>query len=150
MPYKFQTEKIKLPKGKDRRYKLTEADIVRIRELHAMGYPIREIARMMEGVCSRRTIQLTIYPERREKMRENARLWRLENGNTLQRYGRKEWSKTMREHRRYKFSILNMKKTKKKDVKRPLFVSIMYLLIIVQALTVIFLAITIFLDLFYT
>lgn len=51
--------------------------------------------------------------------------------------------------RRYKFSILNMEKTKKKEIKRSLFVSLMYLLIIVQALTVVFLTITIFLDLFY-
>lgn len=42
-----------------------------------------------------------------------------------------------------------MEKTKKKEIKRSLFVSLMYLLIIVQALTVVFLTITIFLDLFY-
>jgi hypothetical protein len=106
MPYFFDTKRIKLSQDKDRRFKVTDKDREEMESLYKQGITIREISRRFEGRCSRRTIQLTLFPERREHMKGINRLWREENGNSLARYGKEAWAKTIREHRRYKYRVL--------------------------------------------
>ena len=106
MPYKFDTDRIKLPRDKDRRVKLTDLERVEITRLFAVEHlPIREIARRWPQI-SRRTIQFVIFPERYEHQKRLAQEWRRINGNTLQRYGKKAWAKTQREHRHYKQKVI--------------------------------------------
>ena len=98
MPYFFETQKIKLPKAKDRRYHLTDIDQEDIREMHRLGVPIRGIARKYEGQCSRRLIQFVIFPERSEAAKKN---W-----HWKKYYNTKKNTVAAREHRIYKNKIL--------------------------------------------
>jgi len=98
MPYKFETKKTRLPKEFDRRRKLTDKDKVEILKLYKDGLFVREIARRFEHKVCRRTIQFILFPEKRLKMMKN-RDWR-------DYYDKEVWTKTMREHRRYKQKIL--------------------------------------------
>ena len=50
----------------DKRRKITDEDKAYIKKLHKEGESIREIARIMEKICSRRSIQYILYPERLE------------------------------------------------------------------------------------
>ena len=106
MPYAFVTHKIKLPRSKDRRFKLTPEDRESIRTLYRKGTPIRAIAREYEKKCSRRLVQMVIFPDRYEEFKKKARKWRKENGNVRKRVGNARWAEIMREHRRYKQKIL--------------------------------------------
>lgn len=56
----------------DKRRRITDEDRQEIRRLHGRGEPIREIARIMEGVCSRRSIQFILFPERLERVKARA------------------------------------------------------------------------------
>jgi hypothetical protein len=105
MPYKWETNKIKLPSGFDRRIKLNNAQREDIKERHKQGQAIRAIARKYPQV-SRRTIQMIIYPERYKDALEKAKQWRKENGNIMQRVGKKRWAKIQKEYRQYKQSVL--------------------------------------------
>ena len=105
-------DKIKVTKEFDRRLHLSDTDRDRIRSLYADGMGIRAIAREYEKQCTRRLIQFILFPERYEKTKEIARKRRAIKGNTLQEYGKKAWAKTMRDHRRYKRSLLEDKKIK--------------------------------------
>ena len=51
-------------KENDKRRKITDEDKAYIKQLHKQGETVREIARIMEKVCSRRSIQFILYPER--------------------------------------------------------------------------------------
>ena len=106
MPYKFSYDKIKLPREKDRRVRITEEDKNRIRELYKQNLPIREIARQMESICSRRSIQYILFPERLMIVRKQF-IERRKDG----RYKptKEKWAETMREHRRYKQKIIRNK-----------------------------------------
>jgi transposase-like protein len=99
MPYKFETTKKKLSPEHDRRRKLTPEQR---REIHALyfqqGEPIREIARRFSLVCSRRTIQFILFPERLQKLQEISK----EEKRHLKYYNREKHTKAMKEHRRYK------------------------------------------------
>jgi len=57
----------------DKRRKITEEDKQYMRKLHKAGEPIREIARVFEALCSRRSIQLVLYPERYERIKARAK-----------------------------------------------------------------------------
>lgn len=57
----------------DGRRHITDEDKDYIRALHKQGEPIREIARIFEGICSRRSIQLVLFPERYERIKARAK-----------------------------------------------------------------------------
>jgi IS30 family transposase len=104
MPYKFQTDKIKLPRALDRRVKLTPEEREQIVWLHKQGTAIRQIARQYPQV-SRRLIQMVVFPYRYEVLKAKSRAWRAENGNLRQRVGNARFAEIIREHRRYKQSV---------------------------------------------
>ena len=96
MPYK--SEKIKLPKEYDRRIKLTDEQREEIRMKYATGlYSQRALAR--EYGVSRRLITFVIDDTKYQKCKEQFKERRADG-----RYkpDKKEWAKTIREHRHYK------------------------------------------------
>mgnify|MGYP001945381854 FL=1 len=97
MPYKFETERKRIPKEKDRRIKLTDEQREEIRKLYATGlYSQRKLAKKF-GV-SRRTIVFTIYPERLEENKKR----RQECGGSKIYYDKDKHREYMRRHRQYK------------------------------------------------
>lgn len=102
MPYKFETTKIKLPKAKDRRIKLSASDEKTIRRLYTRGYSIRKIAEVYKERCSRRLIQFVIFPERRELCRIQFK----ERRKDGRYYDKEKNTQAVRNHRRYKQSVL--------------------------------------------
>lgn len=69
-------------KQNDKRIHITEEDKQRIRALHQQGEPIREIARQLEGIASRRAIQFILYPERLARVKARAKeVKRWQKGN---------------------------------------------------------------------
>ena len=98
MPYTFQTEKLLIPKDKDRRRKLSDEgkEEIRYRYLEIGGVSQRELAR--EYGVSKRLIQFCIYPE---KLKEN---WerRQERGGSKQYYDKEKHTAAVRATRRYK------------------------------------------------
>ena len=101
MPYKFETDKVRLRPSEDRRIKLTKKQKSDIYYLHhTMGGFLRAIARSYN--VNRTTITYICYPERLEhnkKLRELRGGWR--------RYYNKDYQtlKT-KEHRKYKKKVL--------------------------------------------
>ena len=96
MPYWFETKKIKLPPGKDRRRKLSEKDYKKIRQLAKNGYSQRDLAQKFN--VSRRLIVFILYPERIKKHN-----WR-------DYYDRKKHTLAMRKHRKHKKEVLGLSK----------------------------------------
>lgn len=101
----FVSSTIKLPRELDRRVHLSEDDKERIKSLYKDGFAVRAIGREFADKCDRRVIQYVLFPDRYTKMLQNAKRRRLEKGNTLKEYGRKNWRETIREHRQYKQSL---------------------------------------------
>lgn len=95
MPYWFETKKIKLPKNKDKRRKLTDKEKENIQQLYKNGCPIRDIARRYKKVC-RRTIQFILFPERKRKQ------------NWKDFYDRKKHTIAMKKHRKHKKEVLGL------------------------------------------
>ena len=107
MPYKSELKKIRLPREHDRRVKLTDEDREDIKKLFTRDkLGVREIARMYEGKCSRRLIQLILFPERYEVMKKRQK----DEKPWLKSYDRKERARIAREHRSYKYKLLKSKK----------------------------------------
>jgi len=106
MPYRFETQKIKLPRHADKRVKLTEKERADIRARYRDGEDIRAIARVYAAKCSRRLIQIVLFPERgmliakQYKERDQAK-------RSYMKVRGKKWAAIMREHRRYKQKILS-------------------------------------------
>jgi len=92
---------IKVPKNKDRRYKLSESDRKLIRLKHKKGESIHSISKMFN--VSRRTIQFILFPERLE---QNLKL-RSERGGSKQYYDSEYHKQSMRKHRAYKKELFN-------------------------------------------
>lgn len=99
MPYKFETDKIPLPRAKDRRVKLSNEQREAIRANPA-NLSQRQIATMY-GV-SRRTVQFIQSPE---KHGENL-MRRQERGGWKQYYDKEKHREAMQDHRRYKAAVL--------------------------------------------
>ena len=97
---------INLPKGFDRRVKLTDSERKEIRSLHKEGNTIRSIARLFEKKCSRRLIQYILYPERLEEIYKRQK----ENKNWLKYYDKDKRREYMRGHREYKALVLGIKR----------------------------------------
>lgn len=103
-------DEIKLPKGFDRRVKLTDSDREKIKRLHKEGKGIREIARMFEKKCSRRLIQFVIYPERLKELYRKQK----EEKHWSIYYDKDKRKEYMRNHRKYKALVFGVKKRKKR------------------------------------
>ena len=103
MPYKFETDKIKLPEGKDRRKKLTDEDRVTIFELYAIGNTSQRKLADEFGV-SRRTIQFVLDPEKRKQNVERMQ----ERGGWKQYYDKDKNREYKAEHREYKKGVLSV------------------------------------------
>lgn len=99
MPHKFERLKQKLPKGMDRRCKLTDADREEILTL----YPERSQRQLAEqfGV-SKRLIQLIVNPETKRKQIEAYH----KRGGWRRYYDKNKRAEAMREHRQYKKKVL--------------------------------------------
>ncbi len=112
MPYAFQTHKIKLPRSHDRRVKITEEHKLQIKDLFFNEHtPIREIARRFEKICSRKSIQYILFPERQRK---NYAL-RVKNGGSKRYYKKEKHTVAIRTHRQYKQKVLNKTICKKEQ-----------------------------------
>jgi len=109
MPYKFQTDKIKLPREYDRRVKITEIQKAKVKELYQSGFAIRVIARQMP--FSRRSIQYILFPERLLKVKQQFKD-RGQSAISRAKTKGKRWAETMREHRRYKVKVVRILKLK--------------------------------------
>lgn len=108
MPFKYETDKLKIQKKDDRRIKLTDADKeeIRYRYLRVGGVSQRELAR--EYGVSRRSIIFAIYPERREANYKQ----RVARGGSKQYYDKDKHTEAIREHRRYKKELYDQDKLK--------------------------------------
>jgi len=101
MPYKWATDKVKLPPGKDRRVKLSSDDKREIKRLYSVGdTSYQKLADRFS--VSKRSIQFIIKPE---KLVENLKR-REERGGWRQYYDKDERTASQREHRQYKTKIL--------------------------------------------
>lgn len=103
MPYKFETNKIKLDSPfLDRRVKLLPCQKEMVLFWTEQGLSQRKIAKMFN--VSRRLITFIQDPKKKEKDLQN----RKDRGGSKQYYkGGEEWATTIREHRRYKQKTLN-------------------------------------------
>lgn len=103
MVYKYETEKIKLPRALDRRIALTQEQREDILQKFKDGIPMRAIARLYTGICSRSTVIYICRPDRLAFVKQ-ARKDRAKDG----RYkpDKRKWAQTMREHRAYKYKVL--------------------------------------------
>lgn len=83
----------------DRRFKLTEKARENIRELYFdKSYTIRGIAKLYAKICSRRTIQFVLFPNRVEVVKARAKELK-----RWKKYNKKEiHTPAMRKHRAYK------------------------------------------------
>ena len=93
MPHKFTTLKLKIPRSKDRRVKLTLTERDEIKKFYGR-ISQRKLAKMYN--VSRRLIQFIGSPDK--KVRDLQ--LRKERGNTY--YNKEKNTKSIREHRKYK------------------------------------------------
>lgn len=96
MPYKFETNKLKIPRELDRRVKLPLEKHQEIRQLSMQGMSQRKIASLY-GV-SRRLIVFILFPERLEELKKNKKQYKY----TKEKHS--AWAKNTRD---YKKSIVN-------------------------------------------
>ena len=109
MPYIFQTHKINIPRepGLDKRVKLTDKDRAAILSLYREGkMSIREIARKVEKIASRRSIQFIIFPDRINK-EARSKYMKEYHKRTYPLIGKGVHAKKMREFNRRKRDLLN-------------------------------------------
>ena len=101
-------DKMKLPKGTDRRVKLTDKDRADIKQLYYEEHLyIRAIARLYADKCSRRLIVYTLFPERLKALQEKHKAEK----HHLKYYNRAKHTQAMRRHRKHKRKVLGLKPT---------------------------------------
>lgn len=115
MPYKFDTDKMLIPREYDKRVKLTDEDKEDIKRLYFKEKEgVRAIARMYENKCSRRTIQFVLFPERLKTVNFP--------GHYKKYYDKKKNAQYAKTHRNYKLKLYKnhelTRNKKKKDVRR--------------------------------
>ena len=100
MPHK--TDKIALDcPFFDKRVKLLPCQKERMVYLHKLGYSQRKLASIFQ--VSRRLVQFITCPEKKVKDLQNRR----DRGGSMAYYkGGKEWSETMKAHRKHKHDLL--------------------------------------------
>lgn len=86
----------------DRRIKLSDAQRSEIRERYAAG-DVSTYTLANEYGVSRRTIDFVLHPERYERCREQFKERRKDGRYAV---STEEWTQIMREHRKYKKSII--------------------------------------------
>lgn len=102
MPNK-KLENYRVGKTNDKRRKLNDEDKAYIKQLHFRDkLGVREIARLFEGVCSRRLIQFVLFPERLEALQKHNK----ETKHHLKYYDKEKHRKYMRSHRQHKRKLL--------------------------------------------
>ncbi len=94
-------DKLRVPKGQDKRVKITELDKLEIKALNNRGVPIREIARQFQDVCGRRSIQYIIYPERLDKVKSQYK----ERRKDGRYYDKDKHRLAMSKHRQHKRNL---------------------------------------------
>ena len=94
-------DKMKLPRDKDRRVRLTDEQKEEIREKHLSGETKRWLAREYE--VDRRTIDYIVRPWEYGKMKDSFKERRLDGRYKV---SKKERRDIMREHRAYKKKVL--------------------------------------------
>lgn len=96
MPYKFETEKLKMKKQDKRNIKLDKEQ--KIKKLYETGkYSQRQLAAMYN--VSRRTIVFCIYPDKYEKSRQEFKE-RQKTGMYYNKDKQKEYAKKYRKHKK--------------------------------------------------
>jgi len=110
MPYKFQTDKLKIKEEDDRRCKLTREQRQEIKDKYGT-ISQRKLAKAY-GV-SRRLIQFIGDPKKKERDLE---LRELRGGSKIY-YNKETWADTMREHRQYKKKLYDKNKLVKDKIK---------------------------------
>jgi hypothetical protein len=90
-------DKLRVPKEKDRRRKLTDEQREEIKKKHESGQGIRALAR--EYSVDKRLIQFILFPERYEKAKKDFKERRKDGRYKPSKEERRE---TMRDHRAYK------------------------------------------------
>lgn len=112
MPYKFQTDKIPMPREFDKRVKLSEQDKIDIVELYKSGNTSqRKLARQFD--VDKRTIQFVLDPKKKE---ENLKR-RDERGGSKIYYDKEKNTESVRKHLRYKRDVLKGIEKEKKSEK---------------------------------
>jgi len=108
MPYWFETKKLKFSKSQDKRIKLTDQEREEIKELYNEGIAIRKIARRFSDKCSRRLIQLIIFPERLKELYQKQK-----DEEHWKRYYDKDKNKNyMRKYRKHKIEVFGLSNKK--------------------------------------
>lgn len=101
MPYKFQTDKILLPKEFDRRIKLKDCQKKAIVKLYKeSSVSQRKLARMFE--VSRRLISFILFPERLDRAKQLLK----ERRKDGRYYDKDSHTKAIRNHRQYKQKVM--------------------------------------------
>lgn len=85
----------------DRRTKLLPCQREMIHVMYDRGLGITALSRIFN--VNKRSIQFELFPERKA---HNLELRKLRGGTMIYYKGGKEWAKTQREHRRYKYELL--------------------------------------------
>ncbi len=111
MPYKFETDKLSIPKDKDRRYKLSDQDREDIKNLYFGSNNISQRALARKFEVSRRLISFILFPERQE---ENYKR-RIERGGSKIYYNKNKNTESARETRRYKKELYDKNELEIKD-----------------------------------
>ena len=96
-------DKVRVPKNKDRRRKLTDDDRLKIKQLYKNKWSIHKIAREYTNVCSRRLIQFILFPARE---RHNAELHK-ERRKDGRYYNREKHTLAMASTRQHKRDLNN-------------------------------------------
>ena len=100
MPYYFDTHKIKLPKGTDRRVKITPEMKESVFDLYKMGYSQRAIARELK--IDRVSVKYLLFPE---KLKHAKELYK-ERRKDGRYYNKEKHTIAVREYKRRKQKIL--------------------------------------------
>lgn len=109
MPYKFETNKLKIPKELDKRVRLTEEEREQIIQL---GGKISQRKLAKKYKVSRRLIQFVLYPEKYEKSKQQTKINRLLNNNY---YEKERNTKYMKKHRTHKQTLMKQRKLIKNE-----------------------------------
>lgn len=98
MPYKFETEKLKMKKEDKRNIKLDKEQKIKIKKLYETGkYSQRQLAAMYN--VSRRTIVFCIYPDKYEKSRQEFKE-RQKTGMYYNKDKQREYAKKYRDYKK--------------------------------------------------
>lgn len=102
MPYKFDTDKKRLPRNLDRRVRLTELDKIQIKELITIWLSDKEIS--IQFKVHRKTIYLIRKPEMALKQKQDYKIRRLD----WRYYNKERHTKSIKSLRKHKKENINL------------------------------------------